>query len=594
MKRITNYLIAMALMAFTFTSCEDVPNPFGQILPPGGGDDVVVIDPAGSGTQADPYNVQAIINIVSALDASTTLEKEYYVKGIVTNIPEGDKGISTSYNNATFYISDDADGNNSFYIYRCLGLGGGDITDANFIKVGDEVVIHGTSWVNYQGNTPETTQKTAYVYSINGKTEGGGETPTPTGDYGTKDAPLTVAKALEIINGLEDNGTVSPAYVKGKISKVQSFNDKFKSITYYISDDGTDNNSLQVYSGKGLDGADFAAQTDLETGWTVVVTGELKKYVNANTGAVTLEINQSNQIVSIDKTTSGSGDTPSSDLGTKDAPITVAKALEAINAMADGGETETEAFVKGKISKVQSFNDKYKSITYYISDDGTETKELQIYSGKNINGADFAAATDLTAGDEVVVKGKLKKFMKNGEAIPEMNQPNEIITITKGGGGGSNTGATSLDVDFKTNGQGDWTIANVKALPEGVSYIWSYDSKYGMKASAYVSGTRYESDNWLVSPAINLANGGTMTFKQALNYATSEYVKIMYTTTNGSGDVQSSEWKEASVDTWPAGNNWTFIESKATLPAGTVRVAMRYTSNSSTAATWEIETVSIK
>ena len=36
MKRITNYLIAMALMAFTFTSCEDVPNPFGQILPPNG------------------------------------------------------------------------------------------------------------------------------------------------------------------------------------------------------------------------------------------------------------------------------------------------------------------------------------------------------------------------------------------------------------------------------------------------------------------------------------------------------------------------------------------------------------------------------
>jgi hypothetical protein len=597
MKRLANYLIAMVLMAFTFTSCEDVPNPFGQILPPSaGGDEVVVIEPAGSGTQADPYNVQAIIDIVSALDASTTLEKEYYVKGTVTNIPEGDKGISTSYNNASFYISDDTDGSNSFYIYRCLGLGGGDITDANFIKIGDEVVIHGTSWVNYQGNTPETTQKTAYVYSINGKTEGGGggDTPTPTGDYGTKEAPLTVAKALEIINGLEDNGTVSPAFVKGKISKIQSFNDKYKSITYYISDDGTDNNSLQVYSGKGLDGTDFAAQTDLETGWTVVVTGELKKYVNANTGAVTLEINQSSQIVSIDKTTGGGGDTPSSDLGTKDAPITVAKALEAINAMDDSGETETEAFVKGKISKVQSYNDKYKSITYYISDDGTENKELQIYSGKNIGGADFTAATDLAAGDEVIVKGKLKKFMKNGEAIPEMNQPNEIISITKASGSGSDTGATSLDVDFKTNGQGEWVLANVKALPEGLDYVWAYDSKYGMKASAYVGGKRYETDNWLVSPTINLANGGTMTFKQALNYATSEYVKIMYTTTNGSGDVKSDEWKEASVDKWPEGNSWNFIESKATLPAGTVRVAFRYTSDSSKAATWEIESLSIK
>ena len=155
-------------------------------------------------------------------------------------------------------------------------------------------------------------------------------------------------------------------------------------------------------------------------------------------------------------------------------------------------------------------------------------------------------------------------------------------------------GATSLDVDFKTNGQGEWVLANVKALPEGLDYVWAYDSKYGMKASAYVGGKRYETDNWLVSPTINLANGGTMTFKQALNYATSEYVKIMYTTTNGSGDVKSDEWKEATVDTWPEGNSWNFIESKATLPAGTVRVAFRYTSDSSKAATWEIESLSIK
>ncbi len=592
MKKIANYLIAMALMAFTFTSCEDVPNPFGQILPPGSGEDVETFEPAGTGTQADPFNVQGVLDYVTGLGADVQSDKEVFIKGYITTIKEQ---FSAQYGNAQFTISDSKEGGNTFTFYRGLYLGNKKWVDGDAtVNEGDEVIICGKV-VNYKGTTPETVQNAAYVYSINGKTEGGGgDTPTPTGDYGTKEAPLTVAKALEIINGLEDNGTVSPAFVKGKISKIQSFNDKYKSITYYISDDGTENNSLQVYSGKGLDGTDFAAQTDLETGWTVVVTGELKKYVNANTGAVTLEINQSSQIVSIDKTTGGGGDTPSSDLGTKDAPITVAKALEAINAMDDSGETETEAFVKGKISKVQSFNDKYKSITYYISDDGTENKELQIYSGKNIGGADFTAATDLTAGDEVIVKGKLKKFMKNGEAIPEMNQPNEIISITKASGSGSDTGATSLDVDFKTNGQGEWVLANVKALPEGLDYVWAYDSKYGMKASAYVGGKRYETDNWLVSPTINLANGGTMTFKQALNYATSEYVKIMYTTTNGSGDVKSDEWKEASVDKWPEGNSWNFIESKATLPAGTVRVAFRYTSDSSKAATWEIESLSIK
>ena len=177
MKRLANYLIALALMAFTFTSCEDVPNPFGQILPPNGEEEAIEFEPAGSGTLAEPYNVQAIVNIVSALEAGVALEKEYYVKGFVTSIPNN--GISSSYNNATFYISDDKEGNNRFYIYRAKGLGGGDITDEGFIKLGDEVVVCCSSWVNYQGNTPETSQGKAYIYSINGSSEGG-STPTPT------------------------------------------------------------------------------------------------------------------------------------------------------------------------------------------------------------------------------------------------------------------------------------------------------------------------------------------------------------------------------------------------------------------------------
>ena len=89
MKRLANYLIAMALMAFTFTSCEDVPNPFGQILPPGSGDDDVEVFVAeGSGTQADPYNVQGVLEYVTGLGADVQSDKDVYVKGYVTTIKE--------------------------------------------------------------------------------------------------------------------------------------------------------------------------------------------------------------------------------------------------------------------------------------------------------------------------------------------------------------------------------------------------------------------------------------------------------------------------------------------------------------------------
>ena len=113
--------------------------------------------------------------------------------------------------------------------------------------------------------------------------------------------------------------------------------------------------------------------------------------------------------------------TPTEDLGTAEAPLTVAKALEIINGYEDSGESTTEAYVKGVIVSVDSYNSQYKSITYWISDDGTENGKMQVYSGKGLDGADFAAKTDLNKGAIVVVKGKLKKFMQSGTAKPEIN-----------------------------------------------------------------------------------------------------------------------------------------------------------------------------
>lgn len=449
MKKFTNYLIALALTAFTLTSCEDVPSPFGEIVKPDSGD-VIVVEPSGSGTEADPYNVAGVLEYISGLGADVQSTNEVYIKGIITEVQDID--VTGTFGNATYYISDDADGKaNKFYIYRGFGLGGKKFNEgATAIKAGDKVVIK-SKVVNYKGNTPETVSNNCIIVELNGTKDSGSGGDTPTETIGSKDAPITVAKALELINALADNGETADAYVKGQISKVQSYSDQYKSITYYISDDGKEANELQIYSGKNVGAADFSSKDELSAGDVVVVKGKLKKYVNSKTGAITLEMNQPNEIITITKGSGGGGgETPSSDLGTKDNPLTVAKALDVINALADAGETETEAYVKGKISKVQSFNDKYKSITYYISDDGTETKELQIYSGKNIGGAEFASKDDLSVGDEVVVKGKLKKFMKNGEVVPEMNQPNEIVSITKAGGGGEQGGNSETGADGST------------------------------------------------------------------------------------------------------------------------------------------------
>jgi len=204
------YLIAMAVTAFTFTSCEDVPEPFGQPINPNAGE-TVVIEPVGSGTETDPFNAAGVLEKAKTLTADQTTDEEYYIKGYVTDPPSYttysyDISPSTKYNNATFGLADEKDGTSIFFIFRCKGLGGGDITDAEFIKKGDLVVIKG-KLSNYKGNSPQTAQNAAYIVSING--QGGGDTPTPpSGDAKAVSVADFLAAAVNTTDFYQLTGTI--------------------------------------------------------------------------------------------------------------------------------------------------------------------------------------------------------------------------------------------------------------------------------------------------------------------------------------------------------------------------------------------------
>ena len=91
---------------------------------------------------------------------------------------------------------------------------------------------------------------------------------------------------------------------------------------------------------------------------------------------------------------------------TKETAYTVGDAYDIIDKLT----TANGVFISGTISQIDSYSDPYKSITYWISADGTTTKQLQVYSGKGLESADFAAVTDLSVGDQVIVCGNLKKY----------------------------------------------------------------------------------------------------------------------------------------------------------------------------------------
>ena len=199
-----NYLIAMAVTAFTFTSCEDVPEPFGQPINPNAGE-AVVVEPVGSGTEADPYNVAKVTEVTKAM-ADGEVKNDVYTKGFICQIDDID--TEGTYGNSTYWISDDAEGKSGKYeVYRGVGLGGQKFNEAGatIIKVGDAVTIKGNI-KNYKGTTPEY-DSGSIIVELNGVKAGGGG-DTPSGDAKAVSVADFLAAAVNTTDFYQLTGTI--------------------------------------------------------------------------------------------------------------------------------------------------------------------------------------------------------------------------------------------------------------------------------------------------------------------------------------------------------------------------------------------------
>ena len=254
MKKLFYSFFVMAMTAMFMASCEDVPAPFDLPTP----DDPTpeqTVDPAGSGTQADPYNVAAAIEFAEKLQVGEESQQDIYIKGKVASIREN---YTAQYGNATFNISDDGTSKVTFTVYRALYLGNKKYTSGDLLKEGDEVIVCGKV-TNYNG-TLETQQNKAFLYSLNGKSEGGGggggSTGTPKGS-GTLDDPYNPAGAANAVKNLtwtsnDVYDTTGDVYVKGKISRIAdkgTFTEggTYGNASFYISEDGTENGEFYCF-----------------------------------------------------------------------------------------------------------------------------------------------------------------------------------------------------------------------------------------------------------------------------------------------------------------------------------------------------------
>lgn len=313
-------------------------------------------------------------------------------------------------------------------------------------------------------------------------TQPGGPGNTDPNQKGSESNPYTVAEAIALIKAGTAPSTA--VCVKGKITAVTFFNETYSSLSYNIADEGS-SDVIEVYSGKGKDGANFSSKDDLKVGQTVVVKGIVKAFTK-NDGTIVNEIDKNSTIISIENAGTTTPDTPATGKGSLSDPYNVAEAIAAIKA---GTAPTTQVYLTGIISDVAFYNDQYKSITYYISDDG-KGKDMQVYSGKGLNGADFASKEDLKVGQKVTILGKIMKFVdKNNKEIMEVDKTSSIVKIEGEGTGGGEvkpdptpdtpaggnidmTDATiqsgkSGDVELATNGYG-----SQKVDQEATWYTW--------------------------------------------------------------------------------------------------------------------------
>ncbi len=397
-------------------------------------------------------------------------------------------------------------------------------------------------------------------------TQPAGPGTTDPNQKGSESNPYTVAEAIALIKAGTAPSTA--VCVKGKITAVTFFNETYSSLSYNIADEGS-SDVIEVYSGKGKDGANFSSKDDLKVGQTVVVKGIVKAFTK-NDGTIVNEIDKNSTIISIENTGTTTPDTPATGKGSLSDPYNVAEAIAAIKA---GTAPTTQVYLTGIISDVAFYNETYKSITYYISDDG-KSKDMQVYSGKGLNGADFASKEDLKVGQKVTILGKIMKFTdKNGNDIMEVDKTSSIVKIEGEGTGGEvkpdpKPDPTPGEVATGENGGFEnWTDSkptNWNTNSAGNASLTKSEDAHSGKYSVQVAGTNNANKRLGYKEMSLKAGKYTIRFYAKAATATGAAVCPGHVAVNnGTVDSQNYNYTKQYVNV--TNTEWTLVEQEITI-----------------------------
>ena len=576
MKKTIKSLLAIAITAFAFTACSDVPAPYDM---PGTGGGGGISGGTGTGQVDDPFNIAAAIAKCKEIGGTESTEK-YYVKGIVVTGGTADG----TYGNVTFDMADEAGSTTKFKAFQVLGSDAKKLPEGYEVKTGDEVIVYGPIY-NYNGKTPETAGKgAAFIYSINGKKTDGSEVVPPGPSVepkgtGTKDDPFNIAAAIKKCQEIGQTESAEKYYVKGIAATDAAPDETYGNATIDMIDKEGSTDIFKAFQVLGTDGKKMPKTYTIAKGSEIVVYGPIYNYKGntpetAGKGAAYIVTVNGQPTETEGGGSSDPGEAKGS--GTLADPYNIAAIIKFTQELAADEESSEDVYFKGKISQVKNkyVADDYGNATFYISEDGTTNNEFYCFRTLYLGNTKFAGGTkNIKVGDEVIICGKVVNYKgntletaSNKSYLYSLNGKTEAEPDEGGEGGGGEAASELTNGNFETWADGLPTGWKSASTASSATLEQSTDA-HGGNYSVLVKGGG-TANKRLASQEIKLA-AGTYVFAFYAKAVTSDvsqarpgYAIVI------NGAIANSDYKYGNYSTL-SNSEWTLIKNEFTLDAET-------------------------
>lgn len=380
-------------------------------------------------------------------------------------------------------------------------------------------------------------------------------------NYGTEDAPLTIAEAKALCDKLGENTiSTSPLFIKGYVVEI-TFDSKYSNYEIWLSTTSTGEKEFELYACTIKDGVNTP-----KVGSQVIATGYYEKYVKDTTTTYELthtkvgETRVYPNVIWSDA--EAPAPTPEAEvIGTLDAPKTVTEGLEVIAALGGTSSTqnysEAKYYVKAVVTSTSSDNDVY---TMTVADTTDLSKTLIIYQatlGENVTGP--------SVGDEVVILGHLANYYGKNQMSGKGDEYVAPVIAKTTANTSTYTVTTSI-VDAEGTASTNATVTGLptESVAIGTMLSFTVAAEEGYKVTSVTF------------------NGAPLSAEEDGSYKVASYLENKITVTVVQDIAYEDTTVEYSIETIKENNSWVNGTQYLTLPTGKEELSITATGGTNT------------